>query len=1687
MARPESIAIGGYFPTPIELIPGLARCVALPVFERWGPGVSFFDPCAADGEAIDRLARAVFGPAADSTRREHLSVFAGELEATRFELLKSRFGSFASTACVAGGRGKVLHGDALCATFDADSGVSVALLNPPYNDQVKPRLEERFLRRFASAIVTGGVLLLLVPWKALAASADTLAAEFEDLRCFRPEEDRFGQVLLAAKKRPGLFAPDERVKAQVLSWGSDPGTIAPWSAIWHTAPIEVPVSAGLRDWAIAPFDVCALAAAARPWYAPAKGSGALAPIGEVLADVSLARRYPVAMPLKAAYIAAAAACGVFDGARIAPNDPASGLPDVLVKGVFERYLQPVGDLEDKEGVKVGEKVVEQPRLVLTALDLRAGTFHTLPATDARSGSRELVDFTAADLLDAYSDGMLRVMRENCPVLHDPVRDGDDVVLPTDTARPLYPAQAVVARAGVKLLSPRYREARLAWWPEGGGRPINPLMLGEVGVGKCLGIGTLVLRYDGQRVPVEDVRAGDLLMGPDSSPRRVLGTTRGRGPLYEVRPVVGEPWVCNDAHILTIVHTTSGDVFDVPAREYAENRRLRLCVTGSGRTTHATKDFKQFFPERGVDFPPRQIPTLDPYFLGVWYGDGTKALTGVQVTKPDPEIRDLMHQMARSYGLTVREDVNSSGCPTFALTNGMRGGIVNPILDRLRAEVGDGERLPESCLLGSRETRCAFLAGLLDTDGYLVHNTFEIVQKRRGWADGICFVAHSLGIRATIREKIVDGETYWRVILSGDFMGLPLRIPRKKPTPRVLTRGQAKLDPTALRNHRRVARTGITLVPIGDGEFAGFELDGDGRFLLGDFTVTHNSSIAAVIAVAVMREMLPARRRALVLCPPHLTDDHGWIAQWRACFPQVHVAVHRAPADVDAFASRPGAEVAVGIMSREAAKLGHGFVAVERCCPRCGAPLPTGRDLAGERAVCEATVRRPRRKDGVSCPVATLALRLAALLHPVAPDAPVVEQANALRPRRHAARLGAAYKRALDLPPTDPRYRSRAQRWAAVASDVRVRAIVLATADLYCADPSPPVLDVVAFLLAAVGDDGLSLVVIDQLAAAAHALDEVYSRNSRCATLRRLAFLLAPGSVAQADALDALFTVKERWGYEFSAADAAAVALELSSPTGAEKQVGELKFDSRCGTLQVDSVAVGDVRHAVRALEVLAKVGQWVTDPPCGERLYQANPASLATPKVALASYVARRHPRLYGVLIRDESHEFSNDDSAQTMAAGRLSQLGMPVLSLTGSACGGYAESLFASQWATDASFRVRYPAVAERARGARPTYSTGPSRAEFTRTYGYRKGVVQDRDEEGKVVAFGSQSDRVIRSAKMTGNAPGVLPKFLLDFLLRGAITIHKEELALSLPKHSEELEVLPLAGELGSNFEALAAALRREIQASKFVEGKSGKLWGALAELASYPDVAVEGVGGEDYYEIRYPPKADDGGRGVPQRGRSKAAKLREAGPGDLVVMVKLFPAKTVLPKERWMLDEVERLLKAGRRPLIFARHTALVPRLAQLVRKELGVKVAELPNSGPGAGTGQRQVWIHEHVVAPKVPVMVVNPTKVQTGINALVHFSDAVWMENPGCNAVVWRQANGRIDRIGKTLPTRAVMPVYAGMQEKSQALLHHKVGVSLATDGLDPRSALAMAGIGANGAFDAMSVAQQLYKAMGWDA
>jgi len=87
-------------------------------------------------------------------------------------------------------------------------------------------------------------------------------------------------------------------------------------------------------------------------------------------------------------------------------------------------------------------------------------------------------------------------------------------------------------------------------------------------------------------------------------------------------------------------------------------------------------------------------------------------------------------------------------------------------------------------------------------------------------------------------------------------------------------------------------------------------------------------------------------------------------------------------------------------------------------------------------------------------------------------------------------------------------------------------------------------------------------------------------------------------------------------------------------------------------------------------------------------------------------------------------------------------------------------------------------------------------------------------------------------------------------------------------------------------------------------------------------------------------------------------------------------------------------------------------------------------------------------------------------VQTGLNNLVAFSRAIWVQGPDYDARVVRQANGRVHRIGQTLEVTIEMPFYQGtVQKVALDLVARKITASVQVDGLSLEGALESAGAG----------------------
>jgi replicative DNA helicase len=353
-----------------------------------------------------------------------------------------------------------------------------------------------------------------------------------------------------------------------------------------------------------------------------------------------------------------------------------------------------------------------------------------------------------------------------------------------------------------------------------------ILAARPGMGKCLGKGTKVLMFDGTLKKVEDVVIGDLLMGDDSTTRRVKSIARGRENMYWIRQNSGKDYRVNESHILSLKRSRNegthcrGDVLNITVRDY---------ISKSEKFKSNYKGYKV-----AVEFAEKEL-SVQPYFMGLWLGDGHSYSSRISTT--DNEVVDYLGEYAESLNLIVQKYSQENKCPAYAITKGQLGGQqFYSLQNELRTlNLIENKHIPQHYLCNSRQNRLELLAGLIDSDGHYAEqsNGYEITQKSLELAQQIKFLCDSLGFRTSLNAKKAsiksigfESEVY-RVRIYGDVDAIPVRIECKK-----ARSWQSTVD-------WRV--TGIKVEFDKEDDYYGFEIDANRLFLLEDMTVTHNTA------------------------------------------------------------------------------------------------------------------------------------------------------------------------------------------------------------------------------------------------------------------------------------------------------------------------------------------------------------------------------------------------------------------------------------------------------------------------------------------------------------------------------------------------------------------------------------------------------------------------------------------------------------------------------------------------------------------------------------------------------------------------------------------------------------------------------------------------------------------------------
>lgn len=377
---------------------------------------------------------------------------------------------------------------------------------------------------------------------------------------------------------------------------------------------------------------------------------------------------------------------------------------------------------------------------------------------------------------------------------------------------------------------------------------------------CHRIGQKILMYDGTLKCVEDIKIGDKLVGLNGQYRTVLSLCRGKGQMYEINPTNNlKPFVVNEDHILTLQRTICGTL-ENPNTSWAVEHKDELIDVSIKEWLNWGRNKKHQYKlfSSGSKFKRNRI-NIDPYLLGLLLGDGT--LNGnIGVTTNDVEIKNFLYEKANEFKLDIYVvDPETSSSTYFFTNHKKRNNILLKNIKKLNLfkTTCENKFIPHCYKTSTKNNRLDLLAGLIDTDGSLVERQtgYDFISKSKQLTTDVSFVAKSLGLKVSRIDECIKSDQhgteglYYRIyIAASNEIKIPCKIPRK-----IITKQKTTYKST---------RTGFNVNKLGIEDYYGFILDGDGRYLLEDFTVTHNSGKTNVL-IALLKA-LPPKTPTLVL-------------------------------------------------------------------------------------------------------------------------------------------------------------------------------------------------------------------------------------------------------------------------------------------------------------------------------------------------------------------------------------------------------------------------------------------------------------------------------------------------------------------------------------------------------------------------------------------------------------------------------------------------------------------------------------------------------------------------------------------------------------------------------------------------------------------------------------------------------
>lgn len=448
---------------------------------------------------------------------------------------------------------------------------------------------------------------------------------------------------------------------------------------------------------------------------------------------------------------------------------------------------------------------------------------------------------------------------------------------------------------------------------------------------CFDPSTKVLMYNGSIKHVSELKVGDLLIGPEGEKRQILNLSTGSKDLYEIEYLTNSKnslddnkFICTGGHPLVLrMDTPIGHPLKISANKYIVKKYYideKTLYSKSHKFTNLD-DANEFynlnktplifemtveafimspvtiqkrvrlFHSDGLEFDDytnvQSISINDAndeeigWLIGLWIGNGTSDQLQFTIGYNDNEIMRKVEDISKKIGLTPDvykiKDKNAYHVTLSTCTEKLKCPVENcnensknVFTDLLiKLDLLNNKHIGNNLKFQKKTVREAVLAGLIDSDGYYSKGQFKIIHKEI--IDGLVWLIRSIGFTCYYTQKYQtikkDGNVEKYPVYALHFNGKASRLP-------IISVKKQGND---------IAREWISSQPFivnkkGIGNYIGFELDGDKRFLLGDFIVAHNCP-GHEILMSTMLNGSAIMDSALVIiaadqpCPQPQTQEH----------------------------------------------------------------------------------------------------------------------------------------------------------------------------------------------------------------------------------------------------------------------------------------------------------------------------------------------------------------------------------------------------------------------------------------------------------------------------------------------------------------------------------------------------------------------------------------------------------------------------------------------------------------------------------------------------------------------------------------------------------------------------------------------------------------------------------------------